>query len=336
MKNAEKKVLLIGGTGAMGTYLAPELVKRNCLVDVVSLDDVISDNENLRYFKANAHDDNVRKKFLENGYDVIVDFLIYPTDEFKRVHAEMLSKTDHYIYLSTYRVYAGEHPITEKSPRLLDVSDDSALLASEDYCMYKARQEDILKSSGADNWTIVRPSITFSKFRYQLVTLEANIVVNRALDSKTVVVPAEAMSVQSTMTWAHDTAKMFCAIIFNRNSFAETYTLATAEHQPWSRIAQYYEQLIGLKIYQASKQEYLDIIDPARGNGAKWQLEYDRMFEREVDNSKILKLAGMTQSDLTPVYKALETELSAFPKDFRFGGAEDVCGRMDEFLKNKA
>ena len=80
----------------------------------------------------------------------------------------------------------------------------------------------------------------------------------------------------------------------------------------------------------------MDIIDPARGNGAKWQLEYDRMFEREVDNSKILKLAGMTQSDLTPVYKALETELSAFPKDFRFGGAEDVCGRMDEFLKNKA
>ena len=92
MKNADKKVLLIGGTGAMGTYLAPELVKRNCLVDVVSLDDVSSDNENLRYFKANAHDDNVRKKLLENGYDVIVDFLIYPTDEFKRVHTEMLSK----------------------------------------------------------------------------------------------------------------------------------------------------------------------------------------------------------------------------------------------------
>ena len=42
-----KKVLLLGGTGAMGVYLIPELLNKGYKVDVVSLDDVKSENPNL-------------------------------------------------------------------------------------------------------------------------------------------------------------------------------------------------------------------------------------------------------------------------------------------------
>lgn len=36
-----RRVLVLGGTGAMGVYLVPELASLGCTVRVVSLDDVV-------------------------------------------------------------------------------------------------------------------------------------------------------------------------------------------------------------------------------------------------------------------------------------------------------
>jgi len=116
-----KKVLALGGTGAMGTYLVPKLVEDGYTVDVVSLDDMTSDNPRLRYIKANVKDTAVLSELLYKRYDGIVDFMIYPTGEIPVYLPLMLQNTEHYIYLSSYRVFADEeHPIVESSPRLLD------------------------------------------------------------------------------------------------------------------------------------------------------------------------------------------------------------------------
>ena len=174
-----KKVLVPGGTGALGVYLVPELLDLGYEVDVITLDERQSDNPRLRYFKANAKDTEYIKKMLNNGYDAIVDFMIYPTkEEYEKFISLYLKNTEHYIFLSTYRVYANEeHPVRETSPRLLDVSQDQVLLTSGDYCIYKAESEEFLKASGYSNWTAIRPAITYSKRRYQLVTMEMNLVV---------------------------------------------------------------------------------------------------------------------------------------------------------------
>ena len=47
--NAEKSILVLGGTGAMGRYLVPKLADDGYRVDVVSLDDWTSDRANLRF-----------------------------------------------------------------------------------------------------------------------------------------------------------------------------------------------------------------------------------------------------------------------------------------------
>lgn len=115
-----------------------------------------------------------------NKYDAIVDFMIYTSEsEFEAYYKLFLENTNHYIFLSTYRVYANTVPITEESPRLLDVSADEAFLASGDYAIYKAQEEEILKESDYTNWTIIRPAITYSKKRFQLTTLEANVLITR-------------------------------------------------------------------------------------------------------------------------------------------------------------
>lgn len=48
----EKKVLLIGGGGTIGTYVAKSLLEMGASVDIICLEDYKSDNEKLRYFKS--------------------------------------------------------------------------------------------------------------------------------------------------------------------------------------------------------------------------------------------------------------------------------------------
>lgn len=184
-----KKVLVLGATGAMGRYLVPCLAEMGYRVDGVSVDDKTSDLPNVNYIKANVKDKTVLTSLLKNGYDGIVDFMWYPTSELPFAVPRFLDSTDHYIFLSSCRVYDDlEHPVKETSPRLLDSTKDVLLRNSDDYCIYKARGENLLNGLPKKNWTIVRPATTYSFMRYQLVTLEAANTVGRAFAGKAVVV----------------------------------------------------------------------------------------------------------------------------------------------------
>ena len=324
------KALVLGGTGAMGVYLVPELASMGYEVKVVSCDEVVSDHPRISYVKADAKNPEVMKALLKEKFDAIVDFMIYGTTEFKEKHDLLLQNTDHYIFLSSYRVYSGGVPVTENTPRLLEVSPDKDFLTTEDYSLYKARQEDILQKSKYNNWTIVRPAITYSKRRFQLVTLEAPVVVARAMKGLPVVIPREALSVQATMNWAGDVAKMFSRLLFNPAAYRECFTLATAEHHTWGEIAEYYREIIGLKYVAVDKEDYLQIMCSP---GARYQLDYDRLFERIVDNSKILRVTGLKQEDFMPLRRGLEKELSALPKDVVWPDAGAVWQRMDDYVK---
>lgn len=332
-----KKVLVLGGTGAMGVYVVPELLKLGYKVDVLSLDARESDNPNLRYFQvANAKVEDTIRPYLENGhYDGIVDFMIYQTKTFATRHKLLLDNCKHYIYLSSYRVYADEqHPITESAPQLLDVSKDEEMLATDTYALAKARQEDILENSSYTNWTAIRPAITFSKFRYQLVTLEAGVIIRRALAGKKVLLPEGAMHAQATMTWAGDVAKMITRLLFNEKVMREHYTVSTSEHNTWETVASYYHDLIGLEYEVIPTDDFLRLVNPDDPfRGPRWQLEYDRMYDRIVDNSKVLKATGLKQSDFKTVRDALEIELAALPKDTVWPNDADLCDRMDKYIE---
>ena len=72
-----KKVLLIAGGGTLGRYTAKELLSKDCEVDVICLEDNISDNSNLRYYKANADLKYLTEFLKDNYYDGIVNFIHY-------------------------------------------------------------------------------------------------------------------------------------------------------------------------------------------------------------------------------------------------------------------
>ena len=128
-----KRVLVLGGTGAMGVYLVPKLAGMGYKVDVAATDKR-QDEENIHYMQCDAKDPKVLSALLDGGYDCIADFLIWNGEEFKKVYENFLKATQQYVYLSSYRIYAGgDAPITEQSPRLLDVSQDAAFLSHKKY-----------------------------------------------------------------------------------------------------------------------------------------------------------------------------------------------------------
>ena len=330
----KKKVLVLGATGAMGRYLVPELVKLGYIVTGVSLDDVISDNDCVTYIKGNAKDKEFIASILKEKYDGIVDFMIYNNYDFPDFYQLFLENTSHYIFLSSCRVYDDkEIPVRETSPRLIDTSDDEELKASNDYCIHKAKSENLLNASEYNNWTIVRPATTFSTMRLQLVTLEFANSVARALAGKKVVLPLQAKDKPATLCWGGDVAKMIARILFNDAAKRETYNVCSAEHRTWEEIAKYYNELIGLEAVWVDKEEYLAIIDPEIRKGVRWQLEYARLFRRITDNTKVLELTGLKQEELVTMREGLRMEIANIPEDY-VPVDTPVGARMDEYLKS--
>lgn len=331
-----KKILVLGGTGAMGKYLIPELLNLGYSIDVVSLDEIKSENEKLNYITGNIQTSGFLDKLLKNKYNGIVDFMTYKMRDFLNIYKKFLENTEHYIFLSSCRVFANTYPITEHSPRLLDVSEDSYFMSTEDYALYKAKEENILCNSPYSNWTIVRPATTYSTGRLQLVTLEAETVVHRILSDKTIVLPEDAMNCQATLSWAGDVGKMIARLLFNEKALRESYNVSTSEHHSWKEIAKIYNEICPFNYITVSTDDYLDII--AEGaDWAKYQLIYARMFERITDNTKILKATGMKQDELMTLKKGLKYEFErskALNWEQCANSYRNI--RMDKYLEKRA
>lgn len=331
----KRRVLVMGATGVMGSYLVPELIAMGFQVDAVSLDAMISSNADLRYLTGNCKDPVFLTELLRNEYHCIVDFMMYGTEEYRQRYKLLLENTDQLIFLSSYRVYADEeHPIVETSPRLLETSRDPVFLATDDYSLYKAREEDMLRTSGYTNWTIVRPAITYSKQRIQLTCMEASTIINRSRMGKPVIVAREALEHEATMCWGGDVAKMIARLVCNPDALQQAYTTATAEHQSWKTIAGYYEKLLGLQYVAVDLEDFLSIPAEEELIYYRWKLTKDRMFDRIIDNRKILNATGLKQSDLLPLYQGLEQELKKVPKDMVIGNLR-YSNQMDRFLEQR-
>ena len=302
-----KKVLLIAGGGTLGRYTAKELLSKDCEVDVICLEDNISDNSNLRYYKANADLKYLTEFLKDNYYDGIVNFIHYTSvDAYKPVHKLLCSKTDQLIFLSSYRVYADlQHPITETAPMLADVvKDDEEFLKAENYALPKAKCEKFLrKESGTENWTVVRPVISFSDKRFDLVTVTGREIIDAARSGETVILPKAAKNLTAGLDWAGNSGKLIANLLFKKECLGEAYTVSSGQNLTWGEVADIYTRLTGVKFRWAEPDEYVN-----SGHGG-YILFYDRLYDRAVDSSKILKATGIRKENLTSIEEGVKIEL---------------------------
>lgn len=282
------KILVLGGTGAMGKHLVQLLAKDNNEVFVTSRVER-EDYNNVKYIMGNAQElDFLKKVLLSNNWDAIVDFMSYTTIDFSRRVEILLKSARHYIFLSSARVYSNfDDVITEETPRLLDISEDYEYLATDEYALAKARQEDLLKSSNNKNWTIVRPYITYSEARLQLGPLEKECWLYRVLHDRTVVFPEELLPKLTTLTYGADVALAIKSLVQNNTSYGKIYHITNNNSITWEKVLKIYtnvlEKILGIKpkIKLVSQNEFLKFYS------GKAQIIYDRMYNRVFNNSKI-------------------------------------------------
>lgn len=280
------KILILGGTGAMGEHLVQLLRNTDNEVAVTSRK-AHTNVDNITYIQGNAHEETFLSELLQNDYDVIVDFMAYSTQEFKTKYMMILDHCKQYVFLSSSRAYANSKTrITEDSDLLADTCKDEEYIQTDEYALAKGRQENLLRTSGKKNWTIIRPYITYSEIRLQLGVLEKEEWLYRALHGRTIVFSEDIAQRYTTLTYGHDVATGFMGIISNPKAMGQAYHITVATPIQWSEVLQIYleelENILGKRPKVMMTQESINL-----QSGRRWQVLYDRHYDRLFDNKKI-------------------------------------------------
>lgn len=328
-------VLILGGTGAIGSFLVDILNLNGKKVFVTTRRNII-DKNNIKYIQGNAHDINFLSRICSQKWDTIIDFMSYKTDEFNERIILLLKLTKHYVYISSARVYADkEHPIKETTSRLLDVSNDKEYLNTDEYALTKARQEDILKMQSNKNYTIVRPYITYGEKRFQLGVLEKEEWLYRALQGRTIVFPKDLLDKRTTMTSGYDVAHFIYKLIGNQNVKGETFHVTNSLSITWKEIINIYIKIIEketgkkIKILLVSNDLFLK----CRHADLKYQFIYDRLYNRVFDASKEERIIDITKFET--IEGGLETSLKTFLRTPKYGFINWIYEAKKDRLTNE-
>ena len=308
-----KNVLILGGTGTIGQYLTELYFEKPNVNVIVTSRQTISSVSNIKYVCGNAHDIDFLKSILTSRHwTAIIDLMSYKTDEFSNRVDLLLASTEHYLYISSSRVYAdnGLEPIKEDNLRLLDATKDEVYLRTDEYALAKARQENILMLHNNKNWSIVRPYITFGPDRLQLGVYEKEQWLYRVLNGKAIVFPKSLLDNFTTLTPNKDVSSFIYYLIEQENACGEFYHVTGNYCVKWIDILDTYCNVITEVLGVEMKVCYTEhpVIQP----GSFYQYKYDRCFNRVFDNSKANEVYRIDKEN---VHQYLQTCIRSYLKN---------------------
>lgn len=336
-----KSILILGGTGAMGAFLVELFTEyENYNVYVTSRKER-KDYKNISYINGNARDVNFINEICNRKYDCIIDFMNYNLEEFEVIHDKLLSACNHYLFLSSCRVFDNSDLITENTNRLLDVTDDLSFKKTNRYALRKAREENILKNNKYDNWTIIRPYITYSNRRLQLGIYEKEEWLYRLLNNKDLIIRREILDKFTSLAYGLDVAKCIKNIALSGTLKSDSINLVTEQTIKWSEILSLYKKIlkeklnINPKVFVSDNLENIEILYEGGYN-----TKYDRLWNRKFDNTKLKNTCDI--KNFIDVYEGLRLCLSQFIDDWKIYGNsifghinEEYENTMDQLLKDK-
>lgn len=311
------KILVLGGTGSMGTPLVQKLSKENSVY--VTSRKKREGNDNISYIQGNAKDKSFLLQTLSLfKWDAIIDFMIYSEEELRELAPIFLENTRQYVFISSSRVYAQtEEKITEETPRLLEVSTDKEYLQTNEYALAKAREEDIFLKSDKRNFTIIRPTITYNTYRLQLGVLEKENWLYRALKGRSIVFSHDINDKLTTMTLGDDVSTGIASVIGKENALGEVFHITSPVSLPWSEVLATYKTVLEKHL---DKEVPVVMTEKSTNLKFKWriyQVIYCRYFNRTFDNSKIGRFCDV--SSFTKPHEGLAKCLEEFLKNPQFG-----------------
>ena len=290
------KILIIGGTGAMGAPLT------ECLSD--NADNTVyvmvrhpreSKKSNLFYVQGNAFDYGSFVRTVSQGYDVIIDFMIWSPKKLKQRLDVIFASCGQYIALSTSSEYIGSNEIiTEKTKRLYDIYNDSERRQTQRYHIKKSVDDDLITESPYHHWTIVRPWVTFNDRKCVLVTVPISVWLWRYLNDKTVVLPKRAMDKKCTFTYGGDVARAISKLVGNKKALGEIINIASDKTVTWSEVLEIYQNTLQEVGGKPLKVEFMDDVSPIwKDIPSQYDpITRDRYYNRSFSMEKLYEVCG--------------------------------------------
>lgn len=291
-------ILVLGGTGSMGVPLVNRLSKTHKVY--VTSRSKREPSANIEYIQGNAREKDFVVTLLSmRKWDAIIDFMVHTADSLTELSSLFLENTKQYVFISSARVYSqSEAKITEDTPRLLDVSTDTEYLKTNEYALAKAREEDILFKSGKNNFTIIRPTITYNTYRLQLGVLEKESWLYRALHGRSIVFSEDINDKLTTMTLGDDVSEGIASVIGSEKALGEAFHITCPVSLPWHEVLATYvavlKKHLGRDIPVVMTKQSTNLKFPWR----VYQLIYSRYFNRTFDNSKIAQFCDINSFTL--------------------------------------
>lgn len=288
------RVLILGGTGAMGVPLVEMYSRAGYEVFLTSRSRHQDERNSVVYLQGNALDINWLCSIVKsNVYDAVVDFMVRKLENLQETLNLILPRTAQYIFISSARVYAQtDGLITEDTPRLLDVCTDSEYVKSDEYAIVKAKEENLLLSNELRNWTIIRPTLTYNSYRLQFPLGEKEDWLYRVMHNRSIIVPLDLIKIKTTMMYGNDVASVIFHLTDNKAALGQTVHVAGGQALTWEDV---------LKVYQNVLQEnhiilntvYVEqALETAKHLGNYYQIKYARGINREFSTQKLESLIG--------------------------------------------
>lgn len=139
--------------------------------------------------------------------------------------------------------------------------------------------------SGYDNFTIIRPYITYAENRLPLGSIEKEIWLYRALQGRTIVMPNDVADCYTSLTYGKDVADVICKIVANNYFIGDIINITTDEFLKWHDVLNIYISTIEKKIGRKIKLKFID--KSIKAKYGDYQTIYDRLYNRRFNVSKL-------------------------------------------------
>ena len=122
--------------------------------------------------------------------------------------------------------------------------------------MYISDEYYIYGQPDIKNWTIVRPVISFSERRFDLVTRSGRYVTDCVAAGKKITLPQRSKNLTAGLDWAGNTGKIIANLLFQECALGQAYTISSAPNLTWGQVADIYEKVLGADIEWIDSDDY--------------------------------------------------------------------------------
>ena len=282
------KILLLGGTGILSTDFTKKTLNEGNQVWILNRGKRHSFIDKRAHLVVadirNESTEEIRGKFGDLRFDVIVDYLSFDPDQLKKSLTIFERKYSQYIFISSATAYI-------KTDTDI-IREDTHKVGNKNwsYSYNKSLCEEFIIQSGI-NYTIVRPYVTYGESRipFQLIPDGFHYtLIERIKNDKPVALLNNGEAI-CTLTNTIDFANILYGLLLNEKAYCEVFHITSQSQQTWKTVYETYCEILGKKPQPVSITME-DII--------KYMPEYEESLKGDkgttwrFDNSKVLSAIG--------------------------------------------